>query len=110
MHKNLANLLKTFAVFALMPLGISAAVQLVTTNSAQADPQSYCDVYARSEADRKSGTVNSSARGGIVGGIIGGTSGAVRGVTVGAVRGLLGNEGRRYKRYYKQAYDRCMRG
>lgn len=120
MRTRTARFVTTLAVFAMMPLGVSAVIQVVSTGPAEArNSERFCEDYAHGYANRRArtgvagNTLRGAGTGALIGGIANGRRGAGRGAAVGAGVGLIAGSGRRgndYDFYYRRAFRRCIIG
>ncbi len=100
---------------------LAAIVTVPTMDSASAASRSYCDGYAREQANRASpvgsgavpGAVGGAIVGAIIGGIAGGGRGAGTGAAIGAGVGGVGGAAHRSRKWhnvYNAEYNNCLRG
>lgn len=102
-----------------MGVAMALAVTAGFAGTASAGPRGYCDSYARDVAHRKTnggadvlvGTIGGALGGALIGGLIDRGEGAGKGAIIGGVGGTLlgaGVTSDRYKRAYRNAFERCM--
>lgn len=117
MRGTLTGIAKTCAVLAVMPLGVSAVIQVAATGPAEARSERFCDDYAHGYASRRArtgvaaNTLRGAGAGALIGGISNGRRGAGRGAAIGAGVGLVAGGNARsnnYEFYFRRAFRRCM--